>query len=78
MITSQLHKDPAIAFAKKGYHLLLEKPMSNLEDECDEIAKVCEENGVMMTVCHVLRCPKIPNCHKTIFSYIFFQIFSSL
>ena len=24
----QMHKEPAVAFAKKGYHLLLEKPMS--------------------------------------------------
>ncbi|XP_075461159.1 uncharacterized protein LOC142497361 isoform X2 [Ascaphus truei] len=28
----RLHKDPAIAFAKKGYHILLEKPMAELID----------------------------------------------
>ena len=51
----QDHKDPAVALAKQGYHLLLEKPMSINEDECDEIAKVAEENNIMLCVCHVLR-----------------------
>ena len=51
----QDHKDPAVALARQGYHLLLEKPMSINEAECDEIAKVCEENNTMLCVCHVLR-----------------------
>ncbi|TNN76535.1 hypothetical protein EYF80_013185 [Liparis tanakae] len=28
----RLHKDPAVAFAKQGYHILLEKPMAELID----------------------------------------------
>ena len=51
----QMHRDPAIAFSKKGYHLLLEKPMSVDEKECDDIAQACEENGTILAVCHVLR-----------------------
>lgn len=39
----------------KGYHLLLEKPMSTNERECEEIAEICEKSGVIMAVCHVLR-----------------------
>nr|XP_057941249.1 uncharacterized protein zgc:154075 isoform X2 [Doryrhamphus excisus] len=42
-----LHKEPAVAFAKKGYHLLLEKPMATKAEDCLEIVKVCSENGVM-------------------------------
>ena len=38
-VQDRLHKDPAIAFAKKGYNVLLEKPMSVDETECEEIAK---------------------------------------
>ena len=51
----RMHKDPAIAFAKKGYHLLLEKPVSVFEEEIEEIAKVCKEAKVMVAVCHIMR-----------------------
>lgn len=51
----KFHKDPAVSFAKKGYHILLEKPMAVSEEDCKEIARVCKENNVMMCVCHVLR-----------------------
>ncbi|KAM4703143.1 putative oxidoreductase YteT [Rhinophrynus dorsalis] len=51
----RLHKDPAIAFARKGYHILLEKPMAVTPEDCIEIVSVCKENGVMLAVGHVLR-----------------------
>lgn len=51
----KLHKDPAIAFAKKGYHILLEKPMAVTPEDCKEIVSTCKENGVMLAVGHVLR-----------------------
>lgn len=37
-ITTQdrMHLAPAMAFASKGYHLLLEKPMSVDEEECKQ------------------------------------------
>jgi hypothetical protein len=38
-----------------GYHLLLEKPMAVDEADCEEIARVCSEAGVVVAVCHVLR-----------------------
>ncbi|XP_052796879.1 putative oxidoreductase YteT isoform X4 [Mya arenaria] len=51
----RLHKDPAIAFAKKGYSILLEKPMATTEEECREIVSTCKANHVVLSVCHVLR-----------------------
>lgn len=51
----QLHKEPAIAFARKGYHILLEKPMAVTYEDCKAIADVCKEMGVLLAVCHVLR-----------------------
>ncbi|XP_052278432.1 uncharacterized protein LOC127876940 isoform X12 [Dreissena polymorpha] len=51
----RLHKEPAIAFAKKGYHILLEKPMAVTEADCREIVATCKENNVILSVCHVLR-----------------------
>lgn len=51
----RLHKDPAVAFAKKGYHLLLEKPMAVTEADCREIVDTCKRNNSILAVCHVLR-----------------------
>lgn len=51
----RLHRDPAVVLAKKGYHILLEKPMAVTEKDCIEIVDACIESGVMLTVCHVLR-----------------------
>ncbi|KAK3519113.1 hypothetical protein QTP70_016313 [Hemibagrus guttatus] len=51
----RLHKEPAVVLARKGYHILLEKPMAVTLDDCTEIAETCVQSGVMLTVCHVLR-----------------------
>ncbi|KAI8500247.1 hypothetical protein Bbelb_218130 [Branchiostoma belcheri] len=51
----QLHKGPAVAFADRGYHILLEKPMAVTEEDCREIVSACERNNVILSVCHVLR-----------------------
>ncbi|XP_030624632.1 uncharacterized protein LOC115807665 [Chanos chanos] len=51
----RLHKDPAIALARKGYHILLEKPMAVTAEDCTEIVEACIKSGVMLSVCHVLR-----------------------
>mgnify|MGYP006413697989 CR=1 FL=1 len=49
------HCFPAIAFAKLGYHILLEKPMAISETDCREIVAAVKENNVMLCVCHVMR-----------------------
>ncbi len=49
------HYSHAIPALKKGYHLLLEKPISPNEAELREIAAVAGENNRQVVVCHVLR-----------------------
>ncbi|XP_066547606.1 putative oxidoreductase YteT isoform X2 [Amia ocellicauda] len=51
----RLHKDPAVAFARRGYHVLLEKPMAVTAADCSEIVSACAQSAVMLAVCHVLR-----------------------
>ncbi|KAL7640359.1 UNVERIFIED_CONTAM: hypothetical protein RMT77_008632 [Armadillidium vulgare] len=51
----QNHVGPAVAFAEKGYNILLEKPMSVTADECKKIFKTCRKNDVMLGICYVLR-----------------------
>ena len=46
------HGVPAL---KKGYHLLLEKPVSPDLEECREIVRVAHECNRHVVVCHVLR-----------------------
>ena len=49
------HFHEAIPAMEKGYHLLLEKPISPLPEETLEIEKAAERTGRRVTVCHVLR-----------------------
>ncbi|HUU09438.1 MAG TPA: Gfo/Idh/MocA family oxidoreductase [Phycisphaerae bacterium] len=49
------HADAAVAFAAKGYHILLEKPMGTNEKDCRRIAKAALKAGVLFAVCHVMR-----------------------
>ncbi|SFP02170.1 Oxidoreductase family, C-terminal alpha/beta domain [Amycolatopsis arida] len=49
------HAEPAVALARRGYHLLLEKPMATTEADCERIVRAAEEAGVLLAVCHVLR-----------------------
>jgi len=49
------HTEPAIKAMELGYHVLLEKPMSNTEDECRRIVEAADRTGRALAVCHVLR-----------------------
>ncbi len=49
------HVAQAIKAMRKGYHILLEKPISPDLQECREILKVAEETKRQVIVCHVLR-----------------------
>ena len=49
------HTAPAIRAMELGYDVLLEKPMSNTEEECRAIVDAAKQTGRMLTVCHVLR-----------------------
>lgn len=49
------HYQAVIELANKGYHILLEKPMATKIEHCKEIVKVCEDNHVLLAVCHILR-----------------------
>jgi len=50
-----MHVEPAVAFARMGYHILLEKPMAPDEEGCRQIVEAVQEAGVIFAVCHVLR-----------------------
>ena len=49
------HIGPAIRAMELGYHVLLEKPMSNNETECRQIVDAANRTGRTLAVCHVLR-----------------------
>ena len=49
------HVQQAIPALRKGYHLVLEKPISPDLEECREILKVAKECNRKVIVCHVLR-----------------------
>ena len=49
------HYKEAIAALEKGYHLILEKPISPSLKECKEIAETAKKYDRQVLVCHVLR-----------------------
>ncbi|MDA8354652.1 MAG: Gfo/Idh/MocA family oxidoreductase [Firmicutes bacterium] len=57
IITTQdrLHYAPAMKALEKGYHVLLEKPMSPDPEECIRMERKAAETGRLLTICHVLR-----------------------
>lgn len=50
-----MHLEPVLAFAEKGYHILLEKPMAPNEADCCLIVEAARKNRILLGVCHVLR-----------------------
>jgi len=56
IVTPDLHHvAPAVAAAKAGKHILLEKPMAHSTAAAEEIAAAVEAAGVRLMVAHVLR-----------------------
>lgn len=51
----QLHAPSAIEAMKRGYHMLLEKPMATTLDECVAIDAARRKHKRMVAVCHSLR-----------------------
>ena len=50
-----LHFDLTHRAMKRGWNVLLEKPMAQTADECRSIAVAAEETGALVSVCYVLR-----------------------
>ncbi|MHA2503904.1 MAG: Gfo/Idh/MocA family protein [Candidatus Kariarchaeaceae archaeon] len=53
--SDNLHADPAIAAMRRGYDVLLEKPMALSKADCIDIVAVSEETGRILLVAHTLR-----------------------
>ncbi len=49
------HKEHSVKALKKGYNLLLEKPIACTPEDCIEIERAAKENDREVAVCHVLR-----------------------
>jgi predicted dehydrogenase len=54
-VPDELHRDPAIAAAERGKHIMLEKPISTELHEAEEIIAAVRRNGVKLAVGHLLR-----------------------
>lgn len=50
-----MHAEPAEAFARLGYHMLLEKPMAPQPRDCWRIFRAVDAAKVLFAVCHVMR-----------------------
>jgi len=61
-----MHAEPAIAFAARGYHILLEKPMAPNAQDCRRIAEAIRQAKVIFAVGHVLRYTRYTHMLKEI------------
>ena len=51
----RMHTEPTFMALEKGYHVLLEKPMSPVAGECIAMGKYAEKYNRIFSICHVLR-----------------------
>lgn len=51
----RIHAEIAIPAMKKGYHMLLEKPMAVTWEDCAAIEETQRNTGVVVGICHSLR-----------------------
>jgi len=51
----QQHTSPTLAALRRGYDVLLEKPMATREEECIQLVETAEETGRQLHICHVMR-----------------------
>lgn len=49
------HFEPAMAAMKKGYHILLEKPMAETVEKTKILMETADKENILFMVCHVLR-----------------------
>jgi predicted dehydrogenase len=49
------HVEPVVALARKGYHVLVEKPLAPTPEECTRLVDAVTEAGVLFAVGHVMR-----------------------
>ncbi|TNH03390.1 Gfo/Idh/MocA family oxidoreductase [Testudinibacter sp. TR-2022] len=49
-----LHKEPVILAAKHKKHVFCEKPIALSYQDCDEMVRACEENGVIFMAGHIM------------------------
>ena len=54
-LPDEMHVQPALAAARAGKHMLIEKPMATSVQDCLKINKACESAGVRYMVAHLLR-----------------------
>ena len=54
-VQDRMHLEPTMLALEKGYHVMLEKPMSVDPAECIQIGSCAEKYNKILLICHVLR-----------------------
>ncbi len=55
LLPHHLHREPAVAAAQAGRHVLCEKPMATALADCDAMIAAADEAGVVLMVAQILR-----------------------
>jgi len=54
-VQDHMHYEAAVKAMERGYHILMEKPISNNLEECIALEKLAKSYDKVFSVCHVLR-----------------------
>ncbi|MBQ5972977.1 MAG: Gfo/Idh/MocA family oxidoreductase [Oscillospiraceae bacterium] len=77
VLPHHLHYEVGTFFARRGKHVLMEKPMCNTEEECVNLIEACEENHVtLMTAYPVRYWPEIVKLKELIDSGEYGELFN--
>ncbi len=55
LLPHHLHREPAVAAARAGKHVLCEKPMATALADCDAMIAAADEAGVVLMIAQILR-----------------------
>jgi len=72
---THLHVETALACAKQGMHLFIEKPLSHTLENISELEKICNKNGLTAYVAYCLRFhPVIKKMHELLSDKVSYHV----
>ena len=67
---ASFHVDQALAFAKAGIHMLVEKPLSHKLDNVEKLIRLVQKNEIIALIGYVLRYDPAAKKFKELFEKI--------
>ncbi|KAL5637413.1 hypothetical protein ACGC1H_003990 [Rhizoctonia solani] len=67
-VQDHMHAEVVVPFARRGYHILCEKPMATTPEECIRMTDEVEKAGIVFSIAHILRYSKYNQALRQVIS----------